>query len=128
MIGAMSEVERRKGNVFRAIAVPVVVAVITGVSAGYLAVRIALAVLETRIGYLESDLVRIKDTTLRSNDNRTELARRGEWIIYQSKRMDSAEKNITILLEQSKDRYTKSDAEKDFERLQLRLEKMMKEK
>jgi hypothetical protein len=107
--------ERRKDNMIKSVVLPVVVAVITGIGSSYFTVYANLAVLESRFAYVEKDIISIKDVILEVNRNQTELAKRGEWMLYQERRTDALERAVEILAEQAKDQYTRTEAKKDFD-------------
>ena len=105
--------ERRKESMIKAIILPVIVAIITGISASYLTVYVTLAVLETRVSYVESNLISIEAILKVVNKNQTELAKRGEWMTYQDRRMDSVEGSIATIFAQVQNTYSRTDSDKE---------------
>lgn len=115
-------VDRRRDSIVKNIMIPVVIATITGISASYMATQVTLAVVETRVKYLESDVVSIKEILQFVNANQIELAKRGEWMSNTEKRISSIERTQESLIEQTKDRYTRKEAEKDNKYLMEKIE------
>jgi hypothetical protein len=113
--------ERRKENMIKAIIIPVIIAVIVGTGSSYVAVNVTLAVIENRLQHVEDDLVSIKDVLIEVNKNQIQLAKNGEWQNNTSIRLAAAERHIEILTQSSRDRYTRTEAEKD---IQLLMEKI----
>ena len=117
-------VDRRRDSIVKNIMIPVVIATITGISASYMATQVTLAVVETRVKYLESDVVSIKEILQSVNANQIELAKRGEWMSNTEKRMSNIEKTQESLVEQIKDKYTRKEAEKDNRHLIEKIESL----
>lgn len=71
---------RRSENMLKAVILPIVVAVVTGIGASYIATQVTVAVIEKQVEYIESDLISIKELLEKVTENQTELARRSVWM------------------------------------------------
>ncbi len=71
----------------KAIILPVIISVITGIGSSYVAVNVTLAVIETRLNYVENDLVSLRDVLSAVSKMQNELARRGEWMVNTDRRI-----------------------------------------
>lgn len=89
--------ERRKESVIKTTLLPVVVAVVTGSGSGYVGVTATLSVVETRINYVEKDVIKLSSMLEKINENQTELAVRGQWIISTDRRIIYLEDKIKKL-------------------------------
>jgi uncharacterized protein (DUF697 family) len=83
--------ERRQESMIMNVILPVVVAIITGVGASYTATTITLSVVETKVSYLEVDLLDIKYVLLEVKENQIQLAKNSEWMKNMESRVERLE-------------------------------------
>lgn len=84
-----ASIDRRRDNVFKNIVIPVVIAVITGSGAAYMATTVTIAIHGTRIDRLETDILGLRDVLQQVANTNVEMARRSEWMRNTEKSMDS---------------------------------------
>lgn len=101
----------------KTIMVQIVVLTVTVLSSSYMATRVALAVTETKVDYIENDIASIKSILNSVNNNQIELAKQNEWTLGMNKRVESIERVQQSIIERSKDVYTRTEAKKDYTHL-----------
>ena len=72
--------DRRKATNMKEVIIPVVVATLVGAFSSYVATLITLERVETKIVYIEKDLVDFKDLVKIVAENQKELLVRGVWM------------------------------------------------
>lgn len=72
--------DRRKASNMKEVLVPVIVATLVGSFSSYVATLITLERVETKIVYIEKDLVDFKDLVKIVTENQKELLVRGVWM------------------------------------------------
>lgn len=117
----------------QSIIVPIIVAIVTGVASSYTTTRVTLSVVETKVGYIENDVLTIKDLLAPIRKNQIELAWRGEWIKNTKDQLktiervlDAQDASIDLIADKIQDRYTKSEADKDMKILAVEIEELRK--
>lgn len=113
--------ERRRANIIREVLLPVVVAVVTGIGASYVTTQVTIAIIETRLNYLEESLLAVRDLSEVIKSVQMDVVRITERAHTMGTRLNSLEGANTALTEAVKDRYTAKDAERDFNSLSFKI-------
>lgn len=92
-------------------------AVAVAVFSAYVGFVVLLNTQSTRLEFVEEDLDEIKGILTTLSETSVEIARQGEWMRGQERRMQTIENAILILKEQTQDRYTRTEAQKDLQLL-----------
>ena len=86
--------DRRKASNMKDVLVPVIVATLVGSFSSYVATLITLERVETKIVYIEKDLVDFKDLVKIVAENQKELLVRGVWMENTEIRQTKTENRI----------------------------------
>ena len=114
--------ERRSSEfILKNFVLPIIIAILIGVPSSYVATKITLAVMETKVEYIESDIGSIKDILRDVSANQLLLAKGGEQLNSLDRRVSTLEETIKLLVDQTRDRYTRSDADRDTQTLAERI-------
>lgn len=113
--------ERRRANIIREVLLPVVVAVVTGIGSSYVTTQVTIAVIETRLKYLENNFLAVNALAETIKSMQIEFARNSERMTSMSIRIENTETLSKALAESVKDRYTAKDAEKDYNALAFKI-------
>lgn len=98
----------------RNIAIILVSSFIMSLGTAYVSTKVTIASQKSDIHYIKGDLVKIANVLEKVNLNGTELARYQEWRAATEYRLQTMERNQTVLLDGLKDRYTRTEARKDY--------------
>lgn len=86
---------RHSENIMKAVVMPVVVAVVTGIGASYLATKVTVAVLQKQVEYLEGDLLSIRNMIDIVSQNQRELVALNVW--RDSKNQKDGEQDVRLM-------------------------------
>lgn len=84
--------DRRKNNNMKQILIPLVVAVVVGMTSSYMTTLMALEAMRTQVNYIERDVGVLMDIMKQVSENQRVLAARGSWMHAAEKRIENLEK------------------------------------
>ncbi len=114
--------ERRKANLIREVLLPTIVAVVTGIGSSFVTTQVTIAVIETRLHYLESDFTALQNVINKVGVNTIEIAKLNGVITALGSKTDSINTSLEVLHETAKDRYTAREAAKDYQTLVFKIQ------
>lgn len=79
--------------------------------------RATLMIVKSDITYMQQDLISISKNFQTVQAHSTELVRAHEWQKATDLRISNIERTQSVLIEQTKDRYPRSEATKDYQQL-----------
>lgn len=120
----MNPVDRRRDNVFLNVITPIVSGVVAGVGVGYVAVMVTISLHGARLDYVERDMADFKVFAKEMSQANIEAAKRTEWIRATEKTIDALIRSNKLIESNTRDRYTKTEADIDNARQDHRIDRL----